>query len=149
MICAAELETFFTVSEELKLFALSCLFGGALGVIFDVFRVFRIIVPHNTVLTAIEDILFFCVYGVFLMCFTLVFARGDFRFFYPVGNILGFCIYIFTVGTIVVGVFSRLAGAIKAVFRFIGHRIFMPVYKIFRLICEKSICIFVTNSKNK
>ena len=43
-------ETFFTVHEELILFGLSCLFGAALGVCYDVFRSLRLIVPHNFVL---------------------------------------------------------------------------------------------------
>ena len=51
-------ETFFTVSEELVLFGLSCLAGAVIGVFYDIFRVIRIIFPHNDVLILIEDIIF-------------------------------------------------------------------------------------------
>ena len=43
-------ETFFTVSEELVLFGLSCLAGAVIGVFYDIFRVIRIIFPHNDIL---------------------------------------------------------------------------------------------------
>ncbi len=50
-------ETFFSVSEELVLFGISCLAGAVIGVFYDVFRVIRIIFPHNAVLVTIEDII--------------------------------------------------------------------------------------------
>ena len=70
-------ETFFTVHEELILFGLSCLFGAALGVCYDVFRALRLIVPHNFVLVMAEDIVFFIGYCIFLSAFTAAAARGE------------------------------------------------------------------------
>ena len=59
-------ETFFTVNEELRLFGLSCLMGAVVGAAYDVLRVFRIIAPHNGVLTALEDIGFLGLYAIAL-----------------------------------------------------------------------------------
>ena len=64
------LESFFTASEQLRLFVLSCLFGIPAGILYDVFRVLRMLVRHNKIAVAAEDILFFCTYAVFVMSFT-------------------------------------------------------------------------------
>lgn len=65
------LESFFTSGQQLRLFLLSCAFGIPIGIVFDIFRVIRMIIHHNKIAAALEDILFFCLYGVFLMCFTI------------------------------------------------------------------------------
>lgn len=65
------LESFFTASQQLRLFVLSCAFGIPIGILFDIFRVIRMFFPHGKILVAAEDILFFIFYGIFLMCFTI------------------------------------------------------------------------------
>ena len=49
-------ETYFTVSEELRLFGISCLLGAVVGVAYDVLRVLRLMLPHNSFLVAAEDV---------------------------------------------------------------------------------------------
>ena len=56
-------ETFFSVNEELRLFGLSCLFGAAFGVAYDLFRTVRLLLPHNGAMVAAEDIAFLALYG--------------------------------------------------------------------------------------
>lgn len=91
------LESFFTVNEQLQLFAASCILGIPLGFLYDIFRVIRIIIPHNNFMTAVEDLLFFVIYSVFIMSFTYAVARSEFRMYYIFGNIIGFSLYYFTV----------------------------------------------------
>ena len=90
------LESFFTASQQLRLFVLSCAFGIPIGILFDIFRVIRMFFPHGKILVAAEDILFFIFYGIFLMCFTITAARSEFRFYFCAGNFLGFILYHFT-----------------------------------------------------
>ena len=73
-----------------------------IGITFDIFRVIRAILPHNKIMVAIEDILFMFSYTAFVMCFSIVASRGEFRVFYIIGNILGFTVYFFS-RNIVVG----------------------------------------------
>lgn len=137
-------ETYFTVSEQLQLFGLSCICGAFLGLVYDVFRLIRIIFPHNMWLTAIEDMIFFGFYGIFITAFTSAAARGEFRVYYIIGNILGFVIYFFTVGSVVVRTMKKLTGLLKRIISLI----LMPLRKIFALIYKKALVKFVGSSKS-
>jgi spore cortex biosynthesis protein YabQ len=127
------LESFFTVSQQLRLFGLSCLLGIPVGILFDIFRTFRIVFPHGKILVAIEDILFFFIYSVSLMSFTVVMARSEFRVYFCIGNFIGFVIYYFTVGNIVVNVIKTVINVVR---RFL-YMIFCPLGKIFVILCNK------------
>ncbi|MCD7812060.1 MAG: spore cortex biosynthesis protein YabQ [Ruminococcus sp.] len=136
-------ETFFTVHEQLLLFGISCLFGAALGVFYDVFRTLRIILPHNTCLVIIEDVLFMSAYGIFIMLFTSAAARGEFRVYYIIGNLLGFIVYFFTVGSAVIAamrkIFRVLFGILMSIIR--------PFQRTYVFLREKASRKFVGNSK--
>ncbi len=64
-------------------------------------------------MTAIEDLLFFILYAIFIMSFTLGAARGEFRFYYMFGNVLGFLLYFFSVGNFITGIFLRISTFFK------------------------------------
>lgn len=139
------LESFFTASEQLSLFVFSCLFGVPIGIFYDIFRVLRMIFPHGKILVAAEDILFFFLYGVFIMCFTIVAARSEFRFYFCAGNFLGFAVYYFTIGNAVTKVLRKTIMTIKKVLT----AILKPVYKKFVLICVKCRDFFVRTLQNR
>jgi hypothetical protein len=107
-------ETFFTVSEQLKLFLLSCLLGVPIGVFYDIFRISRITFKHSKLLVATQDIFVLLVYGAFCCVFTAYCARGEFRFFYVLGNALGFIVYYLTIGAMIVGGYRQIAGKVHA-----------------------------------
>ena len=136
-------ETFFTVSEELVLFGLSCLAGAVIGIFYDIFRVIRIVFPHNDILILIEDIIFLVGYAVFFMAFSSVSVRGELRGYYILGNIIGFVIYFFTVGTAVTGAVRKLFLLLKRIFMFFTS----PFRAVFAFICRKLSVKFVGNSK--
>lgn len=136
-------ETFFSVNEQLVLFGLSCLLGGALGVFFDVFRALRVVLPHNAVLVAAEDFAFLCGYAVVLSAFVSAAARGELRFYYVIGNLLGFVLYIATVGSAVILTIRKLFSLIKAVLSFIIR----PVKTLYVFLCKKYGLKFVGTSK--
>ncbi|MBQ8296322.1 MAG: spore cortex biosynthesis protein YabQ [Ruminococcus sp.] len=137
-------ETFFTVHEQLILLGLSCLFGAVLGVCYDFFRAARVIFPHNSWLVIIEDILFMCGYAVFLTSFSSAAARGEFRFYFVIGNAIGFILYFFTVGSVMIKALKKLYGVLGGIVRIIMR----PLKGIYVLICEKAALKFVGSSKN-
>jgi len=136
-------ETFFSVSEELFLFGLSCVFGVIIGVCYDVFRTARILFPHNTILVVIEDVVFMAGYAVFLSSFASVCARGELRFYYVIGNALGFIVYFFTLGSIVIGTMKKIYFAITKVLGII----LCPFRSVYVNLQEKADK-FVGSSKN-
>lgn len=136
-------ETFFSVDEEIFLFGLSCLFGVIIGVCYDVFRTARILFPHNTVLVVIEDVVFMAGYAVFLSSFASVCARGELRFYYVVGNALGFIVYFFTFGSVIIGTMKKIYFSVR---KLIGI-IFRPFRSVYVNLQEKADK-FVGYSKN-
>ncbi len=89
------------------------MYGTAAGVIYDLFRMIRIIKYHSIFATAAEDILFFAAYSAFTVIFTLEAGRGEYRFYYTAGNILGFILYHFSVGNAMTESWLRLVHHIK------------------------------------
>ncbi|MBO5264770.1 MAG: spore cortex biosynthesis protein YabQ [Ruminococcus sp.] len=138
-------ETYFTVHEQLTLFGASCLLGAALGVIYDAFRALRIALPHNKILVALEDIAFLLIYSVFIISFTSAAARGEFRIYFVLGSILGFTVYILTVGSAVIKIIRQLF----KIFYSVINVILRPFKLIYVLIYKKVIAKFVGSSKNK
>ena len=136
-------ETFFTVDEELVLFGMSCIMGAVFGVLYDVFRIIRMVFAHNGILTAIEDILFLGIYGISLIAFASAAARGELRFYYVLGNFIGFALYFLTLGSIVNSVVRKLLTALKKSVLFIIR----PFRICFAFICRKTGAKFVGSSK--
>ncbi|MBO4876780.1 MAG: spore cortex biosynthesis protein YabQ [Ruminococcus sp.] len=114
-------ETYFSVSEELRLFALSCVIGAGLGVWYDVFRLLRLLLPHSSLLVAAEDIIFIagCT-GVFCI-FTSLCVRGELHWWYLLGSILGAVLYLLTLGSLVMRALRRLILPVKKAFVLIGQ----------------------------
>lgn len=131
-----ELETFFSIDTQVEVFLMSCLVGVVIGAIYDIFRLFRIIFPHANVLTAIEDILLVSAYGIFLMCFAFSLMRGQIRFFFVVGNLLGFMLWFFTVGSIITRVANRIKNFILAIVEHISN-IFRKISQSFKSLKKK------------
>lgn len=132
-------ETFFTIQEELFLFLFSCVAGVFIGVFYDIFRTLRIMIPHNSFFVVAEDVVFLSCYTIFLISFASVQARGELRFYFIVGNAIGFTLYFFTIGIFVIRTFRKFFGFIGA--------LFAPIKAIYLTICKKARCKFVENSK--
>lgn len=137
-------ETFYSVNEQLVLFGLSCLFGAVLGVCYDIFRTARVIFPHNSWLVLIEDIAFLAGYTVFITAFASAAARGELRFYFVIGNILGFTVYLCTVGSAVIKTMKKLYSLLRTVFAFIMR----PFGFVYVLLREKAGIKFVGISEN-
>lgn len=133
-------ETFFSIQEELVLFLFSCVAGAFIGVFYDIFRTLRLMIKHNFFFVIIEDVLFLACYAVFLSAFASVQARGELRFYFIIGNALGFTMYFFTLGSFVIRTFRKFFGLIG--------RIFAPVKAVYVIFCKKVTGKFVENSKN-
>ena len=92
------------------------IFGCLVGLVYDFFRVFRLVFHAGMILLFIEDFIFsvFLAGSVFAFCF--LFNSGKIRFFYLIAILFGWILYYFTVG--------RLAyRGMKALFR-TGRRFF-------------------------
>lgn len=144
------LDTFFSVSEHTSLFLFSVVLGAALGVVYDCFRVFRILFPHDkrSKTVAAEDIIFWLIYGFCVFCYAAAFARGQVRFFIVLGSLTGFVLYIVTVGNLITGVIRRIVTALYKLLHKVYSAIIEPIVKCVKIICQKMLRIFVRIHKN-
>ncbi len=119
-------DTFRTVQEELYLFGGSILLGIPAGLITDLFRLFRRMIPHRSIAAALEDIFTLILISFLLLCYTSAFAGGRFRVYYAVGCLAGWILYECTMGFLLMKCFDLII----APFRWIWHRIVCICIKI-------------------
>lgn len=108
-----ELETYFTVSEQTRLFLCSILLGLPLGCGYDLLRTLRLLLRHSKLAAALEDVLFLLIWGGTLLCFSSVLARGELRGYYGMGSFLGFLLWRCTLGCMTVPLLRRILLLLK------------------------------------
>lgn len=125
--------------------------GAALGVVYDCFRVLRIIFPPAAKRGAViaEDIIFWLIYGFCIFCYAAVLARGQIRFFILFGSLIGFVLYIVTIGNIITGIIRKVFEAIYRILHKVYSSLIGPFVEIKEKICQKFAPVFVRSYKNK
>ena len=122
------------IHTEVNIFVVAVLVGMALFLLYDIFRIFRRIVPHGVIWIGIEDFIYWilCTAGIFLMLYRE--NDGMIRGFAIGGVVLGmgiyFCLFSRFVIRFQVAVLKKILGAIGKVI----HFFFYPVWKILRKI---------------
>lgn len=124
--------------------------GAALGVVYDCFRVFRIVFPPAAKSGAVvlQDIIFWMFYGFCIFCYFTIAGRGQIRFFVFFGSLLGFVLYILTLGNLVTGIIRRVVTTVYGILRKVYSRTIEPIVKLLRRICQKACPVFVGSHKN-
>lgn len=83
---------------QMRLFFQSVGFGFLLGIIYDIFRFVRILVPDKKSLVIIMDTVYFVLCGFLIFCFALVADNGEIRAYLLAGNLIGWLICYFSTG---------------------------------------------------
>lgn len=89
-------------APETIVFLYACLLGVGLGIAFDFFRLLRLVFGGQPFLVFLEDLLFFFLAAGCTLYFSIMFCSGWMRVFVLTGEFLGFVIYYFTVGELVI-----------------------------------------------
>lgn len=132
-----QIETFFNISEQTWLFLWSCVLGAVLGVYYDCFRVIRIIKKHNYFGVFIEDFFFIISSSLILFIYCTEKSRGEIRFFIFAGALIGFTVYILTIGNLVVNIIRKIVSFI-----------YMLLNKIYKW-TVRPICLFFIQKYQK
>lgn len=103
------------LEHQTVVFIYSLLWGGVLGVLYDVFRVYRICVRSSTVSVIIQDVIFFSVCTVIVFLFLLSNVNGQLRGYYILGMFLGAVIYHYSLGNIVVRILASFVKITQAI----------------------------------
>lgn len=121
-----------SVASQSLVFLFSVLIGCAIGVVYDIFRILRIVIPHGTVLTFIEDFIFWVIAMCVAFWFLLMYNNGQVRWYLLLGFISGFTIYINTLGVLVIMQAKFIVRILKAIL----HFILIPFLFLAKQICK-------------
>ena len=111
---------------QLWCFAVALAVGLALGVVYEVFRLVRLISPRGKILTFICDILFMSLASLVNFILTVVINTGIVRWYILLGQAVGFVAYMCTIG--------RVSGALFRLIRKVIVWILWVIFTPFRLL---------------
>lgn len=126
--------------NQAYLFLVFSLTGIAIGVLFDFFRILRRTIKTSNIITYIEDVLFWILTGVLILYNIWFFNNGEIRVYMFFGIILGVLIYMSTLSSILIKIFSKILQSII--------RILELPFKIIVTIFRKIFTAIVTTFTN-
>ena len=118
------------IAQQSVNFLMSCALGMLLGAIYDVFRITRKAFPLPSFLIAVEDILFFLICAVLSFTYMMNYSEGRLRWFVLVGQLLGACVYYFTVGCAVMAAADAIIAFFRRFFHFLWSITVRPVFRL-------------------
>lgn len=124
-------------APETVVFLYACLLGVGLGVVFDFFRLLRLIFGGQPFLVFLEDLLFFTLAAGCTLYFSITFCSGWMRIFVLAGEFLGFVIYHFTVGELVIRCLRLICRLLQWLLVKIWEFIFRPPLQLLLRISQK------------
>lgn len=133
------------MAEQTEIFFYSLGFGFLLGILYDVFRTLRLTLSRSAWVTFFADTLYFILCGFLIFFFMLVTDKGRLRLYAAAGEILGWIIYYFSLGTValrlsntVIAFFRRILFCVSGFFRRLFGKV-MQKNKKFMKKCKKII----------
>ena len=106
-----------TVQQELTRLAQSLQLGIPAGVLLDLFRTLRALLPHHPLTVFLEDALYTFLLCFLLQCFVWMYADTVLRWQYALGELLGLALYLLTAGTVWGRILRRLCAIRQKIFR--------------------------------
>ncbi|RPF48341.1 spore cortex biosynthesis protein YabQ [Hydrogenoanaerobacterium saccharovorans] len=125
------------VNTQTIVFLQSLMLGFALGLFYDVFRIFRLAIHHSSAIIFLEDISYFATCAVITFLFSLSAVNGHVRVFLVIGELLGATIYYFSLGALVMSVSKLIIRFIKALLRLLYRLFLRPFVQLFIWLARK------------
>lgn len=116
-----------TVASQTQAFLLSCAFGAVLSVLYDLFRIVRILTRARRGFTAFLDVLYFLLCGVFTFAFIMAANGGQVRGYVFLGELLGWVVYHLTLGNLFVRLLLLVLKVVGRFFRFLYRHTLSPL----------------------
>lgn len=118
------------LAEQTTVFLQACLLGAALSVLYDLFRILRVAFPPRPGMAFVQDLLFWTISALVTFFFVLVTLDGTVRGYLLIGELLGWLLYHFTLGAVVMRLAQTLIVAVRAVLRAMCRFILRPAVKL-------------------
>jgi len=103
------------VSEQLKVFLYSFGLGFLLGILYDVFRILRMIFSFGKIMTFIQDFLYVVICAFLTFGFALVLNDGKIMFYIFFGECIGWLIYYFSLGSLALKISSAVINGVRSI----------------------------------
>ena len=100
------------IELETEFFLLSILLGGGMGIAYDFFRIIRALIPHNKIMTFIEDLFYVLLFAFALLTFSTG-LTGSIRYFTLAGMILGCVIERVAIGNGILFLIRKITAIIR------------------------------------
>jgi len=126
------------LSNQLYVFLIYCLCGIMIGVFFDIFRILRKSFKTPDIITYLQDIMFWCLTGLFLLYVIFKFNNGEIRSYIFIGIGLGVLFYLFIFSKVFIKINVVIIKYIKLVLGKIISFLIFPI-KILKNIFNKII----------
>ena len=121
-----------SLHAQARLFLLTILLGGVMGLVYDGLRVFRRALPHRRCLIQLEDGMFWLM-AVFLVFRVMLQASsGEIRFFSVFGLFGGMGLYFLILSRLVIAVSDRIIWFIKSAVLLFFRIVLTPFWLILR-----------------
>lgn len=96
------------ITTQLEFFLISILWGAIILVAYDVFRILRRLIKHNSIFLAVEDLIFWVTASVFI--FAMIYNENDgiIRGFSVMGVTIGMVLYHYILSSFLVNTITKL-----------------------------------------
>lgn len=109
-------ELFLGTGRELRLAVYAVITGIFVGAVYEIFRTLRQTVRHNRWAVMAEDVIFTLIFGMVYYTFSVEMTKGVMRFFVLLGMLIGFAIYLDSLGKIFAGIIKKALAPLKILF---------------------------------
>lgn len=121
------------LTEELAVIGYAALFGAGVGILYDVFRVLRLLFRPSAVAVFVEDLIFFFLTAALTGMFIFTFHSGVIRLYIFVSAVAGAALWYMTFGRVCYRLWRRVADKIRRFFAVL----LAPLRKIFAKFKQK------------
>ena len=125
------------INNQALVFLIFSLNGVIIGLFFDFFRILRKSFKTSNLITYIQDILFWILTGISIICSMYNFSDGTIRLFMIIGLILGFLFYILTLSTYIIKLFVFLINIIRAFIISLIRIFYIPISRFSKILFNK------------
>ncbi len=134
----------FSANEDSFLFFAAIALGFLIGFYYEIFRFLRLAFPHPNWLVFLEDLAFFLPLAPTLIFFHYALNYGILRWFSLAGSVLGFLLYLGTVGKLLLLFSEGILFCIKTLLKGIFWLFFRPIGIVFKKITN---CLYAKGKK--
>lgn len=115
------------MDNQAYLFAIFILNGILIGILFDIFRIFRRTFKTSDIITYIEDILFWIISGITMLYFIFIFNNGEIRLYIFLGIFLGVVLYLLTISKMFIKINVKIINFFKNIISVIIKVLLYPL----------------------